>query len=96
MTGFEPQTSGFGSYRSTNWATTTSLISVFCGTDHFHNKNNISKRIFTVFKNGVQCDKTMESKVSQKLATAVLIKLRWFPKMDIWATFIWKFVTKTT
>ena len=26
MTGFEPQTSGIGSDRSTNWATTTSPI----------------------------------------------------------------------
>ena len=29
MTGFEPRTSGIGSDRSTNWATTTALIKVF-------------------------------------------------------------------
>ena len=31
MTGFEPRTSGIGSNHSTNWATTTSLVSYCCG-----------------------------------------------------------------
>ena len=30
MTGFEPRTSGIGSNRSTNWATTTSLLVFLC------------------------------------------------------------------
>ena len=35
MTGFEPQTSGIGSDRSTNWATTTALRCAFLLTKKF-------------------------------------------------------------
>ena len=41
MTGFEPRTSGIGSDRSTNWATTTSLKRVHCWSVRIeHGPNN--------------------------------------------------------
>ena len=39
MSGFEPQTSGIGSDRSTNWATTTAHFDLFSTFDIKHNEN---------------------------------------------------------
>ena len=47
MTGFEPQTSGISSDRSTNWATTTALVHIFvifCM--YFHFSSNLLAFIF--------------------------------------------------
>ena len=42
MTGFEPWTSGIGSDRSTNWATTTSLTPFFIVSNYLNQDTEIS------------------------------------------------------
>ena len=54
MTGFEPRTSGIGSDRSTNWATTTSLKQILLPTEQSQHYNNKTREyLLTYFIRGV-------------------------------------------
>ena len=50
MTGFEPRTSGIGSDRSTNWATTTSQFNEILMLMFKRSLSNILQRFWTIFQ----------------------------------------------
>ena len=57
MTGFEPQTSGIGSDRSTNWATATALIKcIYCKVLEFSQKFGLKRVIYQMSDRNVHIE----------------------------------------